>query len=297
MFERHCAMFLYAISPVHVGAGQAIGVIDNPIQRERHTRHPSFAGSGIKGAIRHAWEQLGGLPAHVNRLFGPPPGESLHAGALSFGDAQLLAFPVRSPLGAYVYATSPLALARAQRMLRLMGVEVEWSVPEIATGHCIVANPALIDDGKLHLEVFQYESIEASQSRATTIAKAISGHALGQEHGYFREKLARDFVILNDSDFAYFCEHATVVETHVRIDPETGAAEKGGLFYTENLPPESLMLAPVLASATRSATDRLDADAVMTQLRTVIDGRILQIGGDSTTGRGLLQVRLLGGGQ
>jgi CRISPR-associated protein Cmr4 len=45
MFEQKAAVFLYAVSPVHMGAGQAIGVIDNPIQRERHTRntqHPHF---------------------------------------------------------------------------------------------------------------------------------------------------------------------------------------------------------------------------------------------------------------
>jgi CRISPR-associated protein Cmr4 len=47
-------VFLYAVSPVHMGAGQAIGVIDNPIQ-QRHTNHPCFAGSGIKGAVRHSW--------------------------------------------------------------------------------------------------------------------------------------------------------------------------------------------------------------------------------------------------
>ena len=43
MFQQKAAVFLYAVSPVHMGAGQAIGVIDNPIQRERHTGHPCFA--------------------------------------------------------------------------------------------------------------------------------------------------------------------------------------------------------------------------------------------------------------
>jgi len=55
MFEKHAAMFLYAVSPVHLGAGSSVGVIDNPIQRARHTGHPCFAGSGIKGAVRHGF--------------------------------------------------------------------------------------------------------------------------------------------------------------------------------------------------------------------------------------------------
>ena len=87
MFQRQAAVFLYAVSPVHVGAGSAVGVIDNPIQRERHTGHPCFAGSGLKGALRHGFEAIGGEKGLVNQLFGPPSdGNDLHAGAVSFGD-------------------------------------------------------------------------------------------------------------------------------------------------------------------------------------------------------------------
>jgi CRISPR-associated protein Cmr4 len=128
MFERHAAVFLYAVSPVHMGAGQAIGVIDNPIQRERHTGHPCFAGSGIKGAVRHGFEAIGGDRSLIDVLFGPESGrDNLHAGAVSFGDAQLVAFPVRSLKGGYVYATCPQALARARRLMEAVGIAVTWS--------------------------------------------------------------------------------------------------------------------------------------------------------------------------
>src|SRR5690606_20754982 len=130
MFEKHAALFLYAISPVHMGAGQAVGVIDNPIQRERHTGHPCFAGSGIKGAVRHSFAASGGDAQIVDRLFGPESSSGdLHAGAISFGDAQLVALPVRSLRGGYVYATCPQALSRAQRLLGLVGQTCAWSVP------------------------------------------------------------------------------------------------------------------------------------------------------------------------
>lgn len=49
MFEATQLVFYYAVSPVHMGAGSAIGAIDSPIQREVHTKHPMFAGSGLKG--------------------------------------------------------------------------------------------------------------------------------------------------------------------------------------------------------------------------------------------------------
>jgi len=131
MFEKQAAVFLYAVSPVHMGAGIATGLIDNPIQRERHTNHPSFAGSGIKGAVRHSFQSLGGDPTLIERLFGPQSGNALYAGAVSFGDAQLVVFPVRSLKRGYVYATCPQALARAQRLLRLTGNQCDWTIPKI----------------------------------------------------------------------------------------------------------------------------------------------------------------------
>ena len=114
---------------------------------------------------------------------------------------------------------------------------------------------------------------------------------------FFRNKLAQDLVVLSDTDFAYFVQNATLVEPHVRIDPDTGTAAVGGLFYTENLPPESLLLAPLLASATRTgrADDRLEADEVLIKLKTALDGKLLQIGGDATTGRGLVVLKVMEG--
>jgi CRISPR-associated protein Cmr4 len=291
MFQQQAAVFLYAVSPVHVGAGSAVGVIDNPIQRERHTHHPCFAGSGIKGALRHGFEALGGKKEHIDRLFGPEAGSGeLYAGALSFGDAQLVAFPVRSLRGGYVYATCPQALARAARLLGLVGLKAAWTLPPVNEGHCLVMNHALLANGKLHLEAFEYEARVSEPLGAVAKDLSAKGLPVGEAYEFFRAKLAQDLVVLSDTDFGYFVEHATLVEPHVRINSETGTADDGGLFYTENLPPESLLLAPLMASATRSgkAEEKLEATEVMSQLKAVLHGRVVQIGGDATTGRGLV---------
>jgi len=297
MFEKQAAVFLYAVSPVHMGAGTATGVIDNPIQRERHTHYPCFAGSGIKGAVRHSFEALGGDKSLIERLFGPEAGSSqLHAGAVSFGDAQLVAFPVRSLRGGYVYATCAQALARARRLLQLTGNRCGWQVPQVAEGRCRLANDALLSKGgKLYLEAFEYEADR--DDAVAAIGQDLADRALPDDEGYayFRDKLGSDLVILADTDFGYFAENATLVEPHVRIDPETGTAASTGLFYTENLPPESLLIAPLLASPTRSGQDDLDAGEAMLKIRNVIDGKLLQIGGDATTGRGLVVARVQGG--
>ncbi len=300
MFEQKAALFLYSVSPVHMGAGTATGIVDNPIQRERHTNHPCFAGSGIKGAVRHGFEAIGGDSALIDRLFGPGSGNGdLHAGAVSFGDAQLLAFPVRSLREGYVYATCPEALARAQRLLRIVGEQADWHIPRVEEGRCLLTNPGLLNGDRLHLEVFEYKAMELKQAEELArVAGELSTKGLpeGDAYDYFREKLERDLVVLSNTDFGYFVENATLVEPHVRIDPDTGTAKPGGLFYTENLPPESLLIAPLLASRTRTGIDDDDANGVLLKIRNVIDGKLLQLGGDATTGRGLVTARVVGGG-
>lgn len=297
MFQKKAIVYLYATSPVHMGAGSATGVIDNPIQRERHTNHPSFAGSGIKGAVRHAFKALGGDEALVPPIFGPESGD-LHAGAISFGDAQTVCLPVRCLKRGYVYATCPQAINRARRMLAMLGIPVDWpELPALDEQQCALANPTLLSgERKLHLEAFEYDAIETQSDALKTIGKDLATRALPDEPAYawFRDKLAIDLVLLSDTDFAYFAENAMLIEPHVRIDPATGSASDGGLFYSENLPPESLLIAPLLASQTRTGKEGFkdEAAGVMAKIRNVIDGKLLQIGGDATTGRGLVVVRV-----
>lgn len=126
-------------------------------------------------------------------------------------------------------------------------------------------------------------------------------------YAFFREKLKTDFVLLPDEDFSYFVRNATVVEPHVRINNETGTADDGGLFYTENLPPESLLLAPVMASVERS-TDKIRGDKKQLDAEEILkiitkgdgngfgglDGKLIQVGGDATTGRGQVIFKVVG---
>jgi len=299
MFRKQAVTFLYAVSPVHMGAGTATGLIDNPIQRERHTNHPSFAGSGIKGALRHGFEAIGGEADLIDKLFGPESGsDKLHAGAISFGDAQLVALPVRCLKNGYVYTTCPQALARCQRLLKLAGQETSWKIPAVQEGGCALGNGKLLSGNKLHLEAFEYAATESQDIES--IGKDLAGRGMpdGDEYSFFRDKLTDDLVVLSDTDFAYFAEYATLVEPHVRIDDKTGSAADGGLFYTENLPPESLLIAPLLASRTRTGKkeDDMQADEVMAKIKNVVNGcKLLQIGGDATTGRGLVMARVIGG--
>ena len=294
MFQAQAALFIYCISPVHMGAGTAIGLIDNPIQRERHTEYPMIAGSGFKGAARHHFQAKGWDMDVIARIFGPETNAAEHAGAISFGDAQLVAFPVRCTKRAYVYATSPTALARTKRLLQTLGITCNWPIPEVQARFCRVVKPqGPVDNNQpLHLEAFELTAIDSPE--LTEIAQFLAEKALpqGDAYAFFRDKLQTDLVVLPDEDFGYFVKNATVVEPHVRIDNATGTAADKGLFYTENLPPESIFLVPLMATVERSGKGTMLAEEV---LETVLkgndkseglNGQLMQVGGDATTGRG-----------
>ena len=301
MYEAKQLVFYTCVSPVHMGAGSAVGAIDNPIQREVHTEYPLIAGSGLKGAVRHhfarTWAEHGSK-ALISRLFGPEKEASDHAGAIAFTDAALVAFPVRSLKNTYVYATSPTALGRLKR---LADGTAPWTVPAVAEGQALVAGVGALSDKRLVLEAFDFAAKEDAGVKA--IAQWLAQHSLpaGDEHQFFRDKLEADLVVLSDTEFSHFVRHATVVEPHVRIDDATGTASDGGLFYTENLPPETILAGLVMASVERrksgANTDGLMnaqqvIDAVLKDdgKRQGLTDRLLQVGGDATTGRGLIVV-------
>jgi CRISPR-associated protein Cmr4 len=302
MFEAQQLVFYTCISPVHMGAGQAVGAIDNPIQREVHTGHPLIAGSGLKGAVRHHFARTWKDDRLIARLFGPERDASEHAGAIAFTDAALVAFPVRSLKNTFVYATCPSALARLKR---LAGEAAKWAVPTVAEGSAKTASDKALANGRLVLEAFDFAATTDDGVKA--IAGWLAANALPQspEHEFFRNKLASDLAVLSDTEFGHFVRHATVVEAHVKIDNDTGAAAKGKLFYTENLPPEALLAGLMLASVERQkkGDKRDDLKSAEEVLRAVLrdEGvlkgladQLLQVGGDATTGRGLIVVHPAG---
>lgn len=313
MFNATRLVFYYAVSPVHMGAGSAIGAIDSPIQREVHTRHPMFAGSGLKGALRHHLHQTWSANTErlVERIFGPDKNASDFAGALSLTDAQLVALPVRSLKNGFAYVTSPLALARLQRLALQAGITAAWSVPAVVPGQARVAGDALLSDRQLVLEAFEFPA--EANTALKGIAAWLAEHALsGLSQKFFADKLKVDLVLLDDTDFAHFAKHAMVIEPHVRINDDSGTADDGGLFYVENLPPETLMVGLAQASVERfkkgsrgdDAPVLLSAEAVLaavfdsqTPVCPGVAGKLLQIGGDASTGRGLVTVQPVAAGQ
>jgi len=201
-----------------------------------------------------------------------------------------------------------LLLARLNRSLALAGIKVDWEIPSLESGCCRMRNPDLLTDSKLALEAYELDGQLDADNSLGAIADWLAQYALPDTTGYdyFREKLKTDLVLLSDDELHYFVVNSTVVEPHVKIDDVSGTADGGALFYTENLPPESLLFTVLMASQERykrgdSADNRLDASQIMNALVNgnencqALQSRMVQFGGDATTGRGQIVCTIVGG--
>jgi CRISPR-associated protein Cmr4 len=286
-------LIVHALTGVHPGSGTAIGVVDLPIQRERHTEWPVIPGSSIKGVLRDVARRRQMDVGDVKAIFGSEPGGDLTAGSVAVTDARILAFPVRSLKGVFAWVTCPGVLERLARDLAAAGLNrpPAWPRPE---PNQAVFSSAMAVDGRLVLEEFDFSPVsDAEPSRAKTaawIAERLPNDAPTLDR--FKTHL----VILHDDDFTHFVRHATEVVARIGLDHETKTVRKGALFYQEFLPPETLLYAIVLASDER-AKDGMRADAVAAKLVGSVgqDGNgVLQIGGDETIGKGICAVRFSG---
>ncbi len=313
MFEQTRAMFIYTTSPLHVGAGTSLGAVDNPIQREVHTGHPMVPGSAIKGALRHEAAARKLPDADVADVFGPATGDGdndKRSGAVAFSDARLVLFPVRSATRGFVYAASPLTLGMLRRTAERAGLTAGWDAEFEDMGERMICGASWGGEDNVDLELYSFERHGAWSEKAQGIANWLAENALpSMGSDFFAGHLRNNLVILPEFAFGFFARNATVVEPHVRIDDATGAADDGGLFYTESLPPESLMVCLLAVSRARrkkkngddqgtGEPDGPSAEQILEWL-TSNDGlalgeRPVQLGGDATTGRGQVVVRIAG---
>lgn len=280
MNNRVKTVYLHALTPVHSGTGQTVAVVDLPIAREKATGWPIIPASSLKGVLRDALDN-GQNKAWVQLAFGKDvrDEEQGEAGALCFTDQRILCLAVRSYYGTFAYATCPLVLRRFVRDMRALGAELPFETVPAVSGamSALVANgSALVKNGKLYLEDLDLSAKE--EQHATEAAEALAGILFTEHPQAFTER----FVVLSDEVFHFLCETAIEVVARVRLQDETKTVQTGALWYEEAVPAESLFSGAVLVS------DHYRKN--VSELWEHFTPSLIQIGGNSTVGRGLCRV-------
>jgi CRISPR-associated protein Cmr4 len=302
MFEATRMLFIYVETPLHAGTGRGLGAVDLPIQRERTTGYPIVQASSIKGRLRAEAEAKsktgqGITPEEVKIIFGPGTGDNAsdHAGALSAGDARILLFPVRSLAGVFTWVTSVDALARFQREATMVKSSPDWALPTEPNKDEALVNGTTLKAGEsVVLEEFSFTP--KPNDVVKTIGEWLAEKALpdGKEYEYWRQVLPQKLCILPEDAFRDFVLYGTEVQTHVRLDPDTKTVKQGALWTSESLPVDTLLYAPLMATKSRANGVNLSADQILQKVTDLNLSRT-QLGGDETTGQGMVALRITGG--
>lgn len=284
---------LYTRTPLHVGCGTSVDVVDLPIMRERITKFPVIPGSSLKGVLLQAAREHfengaharsnNSLPAEAKLLFGAIEKEgdthNPNAGCVQIMEAKLLAFPVRSLAGCFAWITCPAVLERYKRDT---GSSFEVPQPEKDQ---VIAGSDLIAGGHVVLEEYAL-TIEAGQS-VSGIATALQDRT---NDPLWTANLEKRLAIVHDENFQHFVTTCTEVVTRVKIDPTTRTVDGGALFNQENVPCEALFYSVLSVLAPRRPGSEGDANTLLTDLLKA--NPTLQIGGDETTGHGLCETQI-----
>jgi len=283
---------LKVLTPLHIGAGQGLGHVDLPIVREAHTNFPYLPGTSLKGALRNleinqVARARGERPSQVEerlksdqkeedilrlaKIFGvagegAEEGKEVGAGKVLFSDAFIVLFPAKSAKGIFSLTTCPYAI---NRFFELLGVEQR--VKDVPEGKVKVPSTKdhknLINNNKLLLEEFVFEAEESEELKKFV---ELVGTFVGEEN-------KRRIVCVNDTDFKDFVSNYTEVQTHIKIDLDTGTVKEGALWTEEYVPAESIFAFSLVF------LEDLDFTPPIT----------FHLGGDITTGKGFVKVQRL----
>ena len=275
---------LHALSALHVGVGQAVGVVDLPIMRARSSNLPIVPGSAIKGVLRDEFTD----PNKQKTLFGPDNiknNENAHAGAIALGDAHLLILPVRALAGVVAFVTCPFVLSRYAMDMGRAGIEGIPASITVGPDGCLVTANAVckVNDHKVVLEDLDLTPAPGADAWATAIAASI--HAEEEWQKLFSER----FVIVADDVFSFLADTATEVRARIRINDERGTVERGALWYEENLPAESVLWGVCAFDPARDGSGESKELIAATFVEGIGKDKTIQIGGKATVGRGLVR--------
>ena len=287
-------MLIQALSPLHPGTGQSVADIDLPIAREKATGLPYLPGSSVKGVLRDAC----GDKLVREDLFGPKPDDTtgpLWAGMLQFTDMHLLLLPIRSMAGTFAWVTSPYVLRRFARTAKEATVPLpdNLSVPGFSNEQqCYVAQSSslVFTRNEQRLVCLEDLVLQPHQNESDQWADFIAQQCFSSSdwQGFLRER----FCVVHDNVFSFLLQTATEIIARIQIDSNTKVVTKGGLWYEEALPAETILAGMV--AATPLKRHQFGVKEGFEQLGGLIKDA-MQFGGNATVGRGLCYVTLRGG--
>jgi CRISPR-associated protein Cmr4 len=297
MYKKSAVLTFYAETPIHMGSGQSVSYVDLPIQRERHTSFPVLWSSGIKGVIRDLASRVWNDKDKVETIFGPEDGGSDFASCISITDAKILLYPVRSVKGVFAWITCPFVLKRFKEDLNALGINFKYNdqdikILDVPDDKVFIASDNLKIQGQnsVALEEFVFEAEVKNE------VKELAGFLKNFVHqNDLTKNLENHLAIVSDNVFKDFVNYAVEIRTRIRIDQALGTVDKkrGGLFSEELIPSESVFYSILFIKDSFKPNSNMNAGNVFSEINSLLSqNSLLQLGGDETTGKGYVRVKV-----
>jgi CRISPR-associated protein Cmr4 len=323
MYKQKAALFMLCETSLHAGSGDDLGIVDLPIQRERHTSFPKVESSSLKGALRERFEKADDNASNkdfqfnIQRTFGyddksksanafkesvqtKDSDNTQYAGSLAFTDARLLLFPVKSMKGVFVWITCHQVLNKFASDMAIAGISIQGldalKSLKVDEGKALSASNAPCINKAVVLEEYAFE-VE-TKSEVTDLATTLSEIVFKDTQlAYWKGLLQKNLIVLSDTDFRDFTNMSTEVITRTKIDNETGTVQDGALFTEEYLPTDSVLYSLVFA-ADEYGKNRKTENAIWVMdffAKAMQRFGFFQLGGNATLGKGIIRTQLKGG--
>lgn len=276
------------LTPTHVGTGQAVGLIDQPIARSTATGWPILPAQGLKGVLkseplRQAYHRhlAAGLSEQeavreaekdLADVFGHP---EKGLGKLRIAEAQLVLFPVRSGFGTYALVTCPLALQGLSTLADL--ADIAFETPEVPAGQngpngalpvWVCQGSALVGGQVVVLD--EYDLHPQPQGDVADAVAAALAKLLAMDEADLKKRLA----VVSDDLFTHLVRFCTEVRTTTALEVATKKVKDGTLRTAEFLPPYAVFAA--YAEVPDAWMDEND--------------RVVQLGANESTGAGIARI-------
>lgn len=264
--NKNSRLYIYkAMTGVHAGAGDNIGFIDKPIQRESATGFPMVESSSFKGAIKEQYASALDDASLYSR-------DCQKIGELAFTDLKILFFPIACSNDIFAYVTCPYVIER----------------------FCEEAEIFDLYD----LGIYQLREMKPAEHRCYSLNNDLTAETITLAEYKFEvecknivfknkkiEELKSRIIIVHDNVFSDFVKYKTEVITRNRINQETGTALEKGLFTEEYLPAETIFYNFIRLFRAINTEKKLELSDFERSFKNTF-----YIGGNKTLGKGILKI-------
>ena len=307
VYEKASLLLIRTVTPLHIGVGRTVGIVDLPIVRDS-LGFPVIPTSSLKGALRSQLEGALGKDI-IKVLFGPGAGEGeeAYAGALAFTEGYLLAIPARSLRGIWVLVTSPALIRRFLRMLEIMqplesSKELD-GLEELARRLLVEGKDMKVDQAILCKEGEERLSIEIMNRRSIVINEEFQFECKQSESlREFFEKIRVPepwrAILLHDDRIRDVVERSIIRRARVRLKENKTVGE--GPWSEEDVPADTLFFNILLYSKPRRPQKLEENLDNAENAREKVDENIFTdhdqrrgyaiFGGHETIGRGIVEL-------